>query len=277
MSRLKDLFRINAATPGMYMDDDALDDGITQDDHREQLEQDKSILDEQHDDRKLQKEAERRVVTAAEDSLTRLHIIKMGRCPECSSHLRRHLFASICEDCGWHTFDVPRTGSVRIHLRDASQAAIEGDRCYRVKANDLLVIKNELVVARLAHHAVAWIEYLWPKEEIDTRHREVVEHLDINCGWCNKPASPEKDGFHLVHAAFGTTQERYCFCSDECYEAFRKMYPARVDRNCYERNCADCNLCLKRYVDEAEGIRLLAKDFLKIKRRGETTEARRET
>jgi hypothetical protein len=71
----------------------------------------------------------------------------------------------------------------------------------------------------------------------------------------------------MVQVAFGASQERYCFCSDECYEAFRKMYPARVHRNCYERNCAECNLCIKRYGDEAEGVRMLAKDYLTIRKK----------
>lgn len=89
----------------------------------------------------------------------------------------------------------------------------------------------------------------------------------IACCWCNKAANPETDGFHIAQVAFGTTQERYCFCSDDCFEAFRKMYPARVHRNCYERTCADCDLCVKRYVDEADGLRALAKDHFKTRRR----------
>ena len=55
------------------------------------------------------------------------------------------------------------------------------------------------------------------------------------------------------------------FCSAACYEAFRKMYPSRVHRNCYETKCSECNLCTKRYDDETDGIRMIAKDFLKIK------------
>ena len=68
-----------------------------------------------------------------------------------------------------------------------------------------------------------------------------------------------------VQVAFGTTQERYCFCSDECYEAFRKMYPARIHRNCYERDCEECNLCVKRYRGESGGMRSVPKDFLRTK------------
>ena len=70
-----------------------------------------------------------------------------------------------------------------------------------------------------------------------------------------------------MHAAFGTAQERFVFCTDDCYEAFRRMYPARVHRNCYERDCAGCDLCVKRYRDPAEGIRLLAREYVRSERR----------
>ena len=70
------------------------------------------------------------------------------------------------------------------------------------------------------------------------------------------------DGFHLLHIAFGATQERYCFCSDDCFEAFRKMYPSRVHRDCYNRDCDTCSLCQKRYGEDAAEFRLLAKDYI---------------
>ena len=38
------------------------------------------------------------------------------------------------------------------------------------------------------------------------------------------------------------------------------MYPSRVHRNCYERSCADCNLCIKRYEDEIGSLRMMTKD-----------------
>jgi len=267
MAKLKDLFRMGPTGPETPDDDGILDSDITQDEHKHDLELDKSVLDvDAAREKKLQKEAERSVVTSAEDSLKRLHIIQMGRCPACGDHLRKHLFASICQACGWHTYDVPRRGKVRVHLRDRAQP-IEGDRCYAIKHGGFLVVQNELVVARVSREAVSWIEYDWPKEEVDQRHLEVVEHMEVRCGWCAEMADPEKEGFHLVHVALGASQERYCFCSDDCFEAFRKMYPSRVDRDCYERNCADCDLCVRRYDDEAEGIRVLAKDFLLFRRR----------
>ena len=90
------------------------------------------------------------------------------------------------------------------------------------------------------------------------------EDNKIICGWCGKAADVAKDGFTLVHVAFGSTQERYCFCCDACYEAFRLMYPSRVHRNCYDTECATCEQCIKRYDDETEGMKVVAKDKLTI-------------
>ncbi len=82
----------------------------------------------------------------------------------------------------------------------------------------------------------------------------IIENAERPCAWCDTPCRPEQDGFHLVHIALGSFQERHCFCCDECYEAFRRMYPARVHRNCYERPCAECNYCKKRYTEESDGF-----------------------
>lgn len=82
----------------------------------------------------------------------------------------------------------------------------------------------------------------------------IMDRADQPCAWCNATCRPEQDGFHLVHVALGTFQERHCFCSDECFEAFRRMYPPRVHRNCYERPCSECHFCVKRYTDEFDGF-----------------------
>jgi len=241
---------------------------ILHEEQQEQLDQDLSILEETagvHGER-LQKEAEKEVRTAAVDSLKKLHVIQLGRCPKCGEHLHKHLFASVCESCGWHTFDTPRNGPVRVHLQDPG-GTIEGERCYVVSGGTALVINRDVVTARIPPESLSWIEYLWDEEDLKLRHKQVVDRMTIRCGWCDQEADPEKEGFHMAHVAFASTQERYCFCSDECFEAFRKMFPARVHRNCYDRNCAECDLCIKRYSDEAEGLRMLAKDYLTIRRK----------
>jgi ribosomal protein L32 len=233
------------------------------------MESDISILDDDDHskEKRLHREAEKAVLSAAEDSLKRLHMVQMGRCPECGAHLMRHLFASICDKCGWHEYEAPRAGPIRVHLKNRPEP-VEGDRAYIVKPDSVLVVRDEVVVARVNQDVVSWIEYGWSKDEIDSRHHQVVNQMSLLCGWCNQVCDPDKDGFHAAQVAFGSTQERYTFCSDDCYEAFRRMYPSRVDRNCYEHNCSECNLCVKRYDDETDGIRLLAKDYVNLKKKG---------
>jgi len=212
---------------------------------------------------RVQRKAEKAIRTAAESSLQRIHAIKLGRCPDCGHHIRQHLFASICDHCGWHTFEVPRQGSVRVHLT-TGQTPIEGERCYVMKTGAVLVVMDDVVQAKIPTSSVSWIEYCWDDQELKAKHRVVLDRMTLLCAWCNQEANPEADGFHMAQVAFGSSQERYCFCCDDCYEAFRKMYPARVHRNCYERDCATCNLCMKRYTDDHDGVRMLAKDYLQV-------------
>jgi hypothetical protein len=87
----------------------------------------------------------------------------------------------------------------------------------------------------------------------------------VPCDWCGNPAKPLLDGFHLLQIAFGRKQERYHFCSDNCYEAFRALYPPRIHRNCYERSCAACDDCEKTLPSEVEGIRSIAPEGADIK------------
>jgi len=237
-------------------------------DQREIFEKDLNLIDEnpEHaDNAQLQRDAERQVISAAEESVKKLHVIKLGRCPNCGEPLFQHAGASICESCGWHKFDLPKSGGVRVHLMHPEGSTMEGDRAYVLKDGTCLVIKDDVVFARLPQHAYNWIEYNWTPSELEQRSKQAAGKLKLLCAWCNEETNPAKDGFHLVHVAFGSSQERYCFCSDECLEAFQKMYPSRVHRNCYEQDCKDCNLCMKRYSNDAEEIRMLAKDYIRVK------------
>ncbi|MFU8781426.1 MAG: hypothetical protein ACNA71_10450, partial [Kiritimatiellia bacterium] len=258
------LWRWRKSRPALDSDGD-LTGPLMLEDEIEQYDHDLRIVSAQSagSEEKVQRKARKVIQTAAEDSLQRMHAIRMGRCPDCGHHVRQHLFASVCDHCGWHTFEVPRQGSVRIHLHGGA-APVEGERCYVMKTGVVLVVLNDVVQAKIPTRSVNWIEYLWDDLELGARHRQVLDRMSLLCAWCNQEANPEKDGFHMAQVAFGSSQERYCFCTDECYEAFRKMYPARVHRNCYERDCATCNLCIKRYSDDEDGIRMLAKDYLKI-------------
>ena len=236
-------------------------------DQRAQLASDLSMLDKTDVARsqRVQKDVERSVISAAEDSVKRLRVVEMGRCPSCGAHIYKHVGANVCDACGWHQFDLPKTGKVRIHLKDGEKF-LEGERAYVLKSGDCLLVRDGVVAAQVPRDAYVWVEYSWPKEEIDNRHAEAQKQLVVPCGWCGKNTNPTADGFHLLHIAFGATQERYCFCSDECYEAFQKMYPSRVHRDCYHRDCSTCNACQKRYDEDAAEMRMLAKDYIRTQK-----------
>ena len=258
--------------PRVLLDEQSeLNGPLMLEDEIEQYDHDLRIVSSQSGDteEKVQRKARKVIQTAAEDSLQRMHAIRLGRCPDCGHHVRQHLFASVCDHCGWHTFEVPRQGGVRVHLNGGAHP-VEGERCYVMKTGVVLVVVNDVVQAKIPTSSVSWIEYLWEQAELGARHRQALDRMSLLCAWCNQEANPEKDGFHMAQVAFGASQERYCFCCDDCYEAFRKMYPARVHRNCYERDCATCDLCMKRYSDDEGGIRMLAKDYLKVVKQART-------
>lgn len=266
MRSLFEMLGLGKESSGRDILQSPLQNTVLPDLQRDKLEKDILILDDEFGlrEKRLHREAEKQVQDAAEDSLKQLHVIQRGLCPRCGEHLNENLFATVCEACGWNTYEVPVRGPVRVHLR-TSQTPIEGDRCYVTATGDVFLLKNDVVIAKINKNAVNWIEYIWTEEEIAQRYRQVIDRLKIKCSWCEKEADPKQEGFALVQVAFGSCQERYIFCSQECYEAFRKMYPSRVHRNCYERKCAECDLCTKRYDDESEGIRMIAKDFIKVK------------
>lgn len=238
-------------------------DILFQDRDQERLEEDLRIISEDTTVERSQKTADKEVRTAAEQSLKRMHILQRGRCPKCGDALRQHLFVSVCDTCGWSSWSAPRVGGVRVHLVGGGEP-IPGDAAYVVKDGVTILLRGETVFARFPPHAVLWVEYVWSETELKERERTLRERMRVDCGWCGQDTDAESDGFHLVQVAFGTTQERYCFCSDACYEAFRKMYPSRIHRDCYERDCETCDLCVKRYRVEGSGMRALPKDFLNV-------------
>lgn len=241
---------------------DLLRDVIIQGDQREQIEQDKKLLEEVVDAGadEITREANRRLKEAAEQSLRSLKVIQGGRCPKCGEHIRQHLFAAVCDSCGWNSYEIPRTGGVKIHLLN-SDTVLDGERAYTLKDGTILLLKKDAVIARLRRDAVGWVEYIWPDDELDQRRKLVIDQLTVKCAWCEKVCDPDIDGFHVAQVAFGANQERFSFCCDDCYEAFRKMYPSRVHRNCYERDCKDCNLCIKHFEDEFDNLRGRAKEI----------------
>ncbi len=249
-------------TPAPGAPPTAFTGALLDDDVDEKFKPDLEVVEGKDTGGRIQEEVKREIESAAELSVKRLQVLQHGRCPQCGAALLQSMFVSVCDSCGWSSYSVPRRGGVKLHTRNGE--TVEGDRCYVVKDGVTLVVRGEAVLARIPARAVEWIEDVWGDRELEERRKAINERLMLVCGWCGKETSSEKEGFHLVQAAFGATQERYCFCSDECYEAFKSMYPSRVDRNCYERSCEGCDLCIKRYSDENKGLRTLAKDLISI-------------
>ena len=229
----------------------------------DKLRNDLEFVNEETTTSKIKAEADRKIRSAAVQSVSRLHVLQQGRCPKCGASLNQNVFVSVCEECGWHSYSVPRQGSICVHTKNRAEG-IMGEKCHVLKNGEVLVLNGDVVTARIPSSSVEWVEYLWGENEVSARRSAIKERLSLPCGWCGKETTPDTEGFHLVHAAFGSTQERFCFCCDECYEAFKQMYPSRVHRNCYETSCEKCNECMKRYTDEAEGLRTLAKDLITI-------------
>ena len=72
--------------------------------------------------------------------------------------------------------------------------------------------------------------------------------------WTEKPLEDYEGEPTIVYAAFGNLQERYVFGNEENAQAFKRQYPVRVHKNCYERTCVECDLCIKKFSGDDETI-----------------------
>ena len=93
-------------------------------------------------------------------------------------------------------------------------------------------------------------------EEIAKKRQTRANEQAGTCTWCEKSLSEIEDDEEpvIVYAAFGSYQDRFVFCSVKCEEAFKKQYPVRIHKNCYNRSCLDCDLCVKKQDGEDETI-----------------------
>ena len=192
---------------------------------------------------------------AAKASLRDLKLMEEGHCPSCGHKaLRQFLFTAVCANCGWFSFISPEEGKSLIHL--ASGKTIECGTTFDTKGGFLLGITDGVVRAKVTKEKVEYVEFAWTDEEIrKKRDSRVKEQAGID-SWTEKPLSEYENDPIIVYAAFGPSQERYVFGSEENAEAFKKQYPVRVHKNCYERPCVDCDLCSQRFTGEDETIYL---------------------
>ncbi len=94
----------------------------------------------------------------------------------------------------------------------------------------------------------------WEDEELSRAREQVKRQRYGICSWCDADLSEvEGEGPFEDFVSHGAFQERYIFCSEKCMGSFRKRYPPRIHRNCYEKDCNVCDMCIKRY--DTDGFR----------------------
>ena len=173
-------------------------------------------------------------------------LIDKGRCPVCHSRTENFLFTVVCPSCGWFKRNIPEKGSSRVYLTTGK--SITCDYVHRGGTNEFLLIKDGVVIAEIMRSGVLKIEHLWEEHELKEMKEKARKTKTGICAWCETPLhDSETDDIFEDYVAFGAFQEHYVFCCEEHQRAFRKRYPSRVHRNCYETDCNSCNLCMKRF------------------------------
>jgi len=201
------------------------------------------------DRRELQRadsEVKEVVSKATQTDIRNIMLIDQGRCPVCATRTENFLFTVVCPSCGWFRREIPNRGSAIVYLE--SDEKIECDYVHHGSRDEFLCIRDGVVISELMRSEVKRIDYVWADGELDEARTLSRRLKNGICSWCETDLSTTPEDEHFEdYVAFGTLQERYIFCSEKCQRAFRKHYPARVHRNCYETDCNQCNLCIKRY------------------------------
>lgn len=191
-------------------------------------------------------EAERTIADAAVAQVRGIRLIEKGRCPDCGGRTEQFLFTAVCPTCGWFRRFASEMGRCVVQIDNGD--TIECDRVFSVKGDQLLCVRGDVVRSQVARTAIREISYMWSDDELAAaRERSTKERAGV-CSWCEAHFEELADTTPIdEYIAFGAFQERYQFCSKKCLQAFRKQYPIRIHRNCYETECATCGQCIKRY------------------------------
>lgn len=223
-------------------------------DQEEKLLEEVTALGEDEKERALDdvlREVNSKVHEAARHSIQEVKMLEQGRCPDCGNRLEQFLYTSICTNCGYSRRLSPETGKVAVHLNDGGM--IECDKIFEIRNSVHICVRNDVVVARIQEHAISYVEYLWTDEELGKIRQHRDQEIIRPCSWCDRMIT-NTDKSKELYLAVGIHQNRFVFCSDKCHAAFRKQYPARVHHDCYEKECSECDECIKRY--DSSGRRL---------------------
>ena len=191
-------------------------------------------------------EAKEVVTKAARDDIRKIKIRERGRCPECQGRTENLLFTVVCPNCGWYTRMTPHSGHSTVYLKNGEK--ITCDNTFKGGTDEILCITKGVVTSQIMRSAVDRIDHVWNEQELEQAKHDIYVIRGGVCSWCEKDLSDaEGEGPFEDYVAFGAHQERYIFCSEKCMATFRTQYPSRIHRNCYETNCKDCVLCVKRF------------------------------
>jgi hypothetical protein len=192
-------------------------------------------------------DAERAISDATIADIRGITLIERGRCPDCGGRTELMVFSRVCPNCGWYRWQSRETESCVVFLTSGEK--IRCDRVYDVKSSQLLLVRDDVVRTVVSQSSVARIDYDWDKEKLETAQIRFQKERTGVCDWCGigfrelpEEVTPLED-----YAAFGAFQERYRFCSEKCMGSFRRQYPTRIHRNCYETDCNSCDQCIKRF------------------------------
>ncbi len=191
-------------------------------------------------------EADEAAHEATREEITRIKLIEQGCCPECRARIENFVFTQVCPACGWFRRMAPDSGRCIVHMETGE--SIRCDRVFSVQGEQFLCVTDGVVHSQVMRKHVRQIEYSWEAQELAVARKTLKKRMQGVCSWCERELQDVEDSELIEeYVAFGAFQERYLFCSKKCLESFRKQYPARVHRNCYESDCDNCSQCIKRY------------------------------
>lgn len=214
----------------------------------QEIEEELNVLGigDQRNIKRADSEAKEVVAKAARDDIRKIKILERGRCPECQGRTENLLFTVVCPSCGWYRRAIPRSGHSVVYLRTGEK--IICDVTFSSSQDEILCVTKGVVTSQLMRSSVERIDHVWKEKELEQARKDMYIVRGGICSWCEKDlADLTDDGPYDDYVAFGTLQERYVLCSEKCMKAFRTQYPSRIHRNCYDTNCKDCNLCIKRF------------------------------
>lgn len=191
-------------------------------------------------------EADEAVHEAAREEITRMKLIEQGCCPECRGRIENFLYTQVCPSCGWFRRMVPDSGRCIVHMDTGEK--ILCDRVFQVNDDQFLCVTGGVVRSHVMQKYIKRVEYVWEDAELKEAQKSITKQRHGICSWCDKDLhEAEQEEPIEEYVALGSAQARYVFCSIKCLESFRKQYPSRVHRNCYETDCNTCDKCIKRY------------------------------